>query len=148
MEKDFQRLSHRISAVSVRFSVAPLCKEEIDVDFRQRSVTSSKTHKEDRVRAIANGHAIFRLGESAMHLRCPQVCCLRICECSTDEGPRGCVGCESRRVAGGCSGCFDFGVCELVTRDSFVPWYPHKGCRTRLRVVLSGESLETGFHLR
>ncbi len=39
------------------------------------------------------------------------------------------------RVADGCSGYFGFGVCELISGDSFVPWYPQEGCRTQSSVV-------------
>ncbi len=68
-----------IPVASVRLSAAPLCKgaqwvcrgaEEIGFSFQQWSVTGLKTRKEDRSRSIANGFSIFRLGESAIHLRC------------------------------------------------------------------------------
>ncbi len=59
---------------------------EIGVSFQQRSVTASKARKEDRVRSVANDHAIFGSGEPAINLRCPQICWWCICECSTDEG--------------------------------------------------------------
>ncbi len=42
--------------------------EEIGVRFQQRSVAGSKARKVDRVRLVANGHLIFRLGETAILL--------------------------------------------------------------------------------
>ncbi len=40
--------------------------EEIDVGFQQRSLTGSKVRKEECIRSIANGHAIFGPGETAI----------------------------------------------------------------------------------
>ncbi len=40
-------------------------------------------------------------------------------ECSANEGSRGYMGDWPRRAAGGCDGCFAFGICEIVARDSF-----------------------------
>ncbi len=78
--------------------------EQIGVSFQGQSVTGWKAPKEDRVRTVTIGHAIYRPGEPALKN-------------------------WLRRVTGGCRGCFGFGVCELVARDSFVPWYPQEGCR-------------------
>ncbi len=36
--------------------------------------------------------------------------------------------------AGGWSGYFGCGVCELVVRDSIMPWYPQECCLSRSRV--------------
>ncbi len=45
--------------------------EVIDVGCQQWSVTGSKVRMEDRVRTVANGHAIFRPGEPAIHISGP-----------------------------------------------------------------------------
>ncbi len=63
--------------------------EEIGVGFEQRSVTGSKTHKEDGVRSVANGHAIFSPGEPAIHLRCLRIRRRRILFCFVDKESRG-----------------------------------------------------------
>ncbi len=103
--------------------------EEIGAGFQQRSVAALKVRKEDRVRSVVGGRAIFGPGEPVIHLRCPRVCWWWVCWCSVDEGSRGCIGIGPRMVSGVYNDCFGFGVCELVHRDSFVPWYPQEGCR-------------------
>ncbi len=105
--------------------------EEICVGFQQWSVAGSEAREEDRVRSVSSSYAIFGPGEPAIHIRGPRICRWWIYKCPADEGSRGCIGNGPRRVAGGCSGCFVCGVCELVARDPFVPWYPQEGCRAR-----------------
>ncbi len=108
--------------------------KEIGVAFQQWSVAGSQARKKDSVLSVDNSHAIFGPGEPAIHLRYPRICRWWIYKCPANEGARGCIRNGPRRVAGGCSGWFGCGVCELVSRDSFVPWYPREGCRTRLSV--------------
>ncbi len=81
--------------------------------FQQLDVTGSKARKGDRVRTIANSFAVLRPGKPAIHREFASsgsVSVQRMGDLA--DGPR--------RVAGGCSGYFGFGVCELVNRDSFV----------------------------
>ncbi len=99
------------------------------VVVQQRSVAGSQERKEDRVRSVVSGHAIFGPGEPAKHLRCLQICWWWIYKCTVDEGSRGCTGNGPKGIADGCSDCFGCGVCELISRDFFVPWYPQEGCR-------------------
>ncbi len=106
--------------------------EEICVGFQQWGVASSQARKE--ARSVVSGHAILGSGEPAIHLRCPRICRWWVCKCPADEGSREGTGDRPRRVAGGCSGCFGYGVLELVARDSFVLWYPQEDCRARLGV--------------
>ncbi len=73
--------------------------KEIYVGFQQRSVAGSKARKEDRVLMVANGLPIFRPGEPAIHLHCLGIFWWWVCECSTEEGSRGCVGNGPRRVS-------------------------------------------------
>ncbi len=54
-------------------------------------MTGSEARKEDRTRTIANGFAVFRPGEPAIHLCCQQICWWWTCECSTVEESLGCV---------------------------------------------------------
>ncbi len=94
---------------------------EIGVGFQQWSVAGSKMRNEDRVRTDANDFAILRPGEPAIHLCRPLICRRWIKRYLADEGSPLRVGDGPRRDAGGCSGCFGFSVCELVTTVSFVP---------------------------
>ncbi len=64
--------------------------EEIGVGFQWKSVTVSKARKEDSIHTVANGLAVFRPNEPAIHLRCPRTCWWWICECYTDEVSRRC----------------------------------------------------------
>ncbi len=82
-----------------------------------------KASKEDHVRSVANGHAIFGSGEHSIYLRCPRVCRWWSYKRPADEVSSGCIGNGPRRAAGGCSGCFGFSAYELVAGDSFVSWY-------------------------
>ncbi len=108
--------------------------EEIGVGIEQGSVTGSKSCKGDRVRSVARGHAILGPGEPAIHLHVPRICRRWIYKRPVDEGSHGGIGNVPRGVAGGCSGYFGLGLCELITEDSFVPCYPQEGCRTRSSV--------------
>ncbi len=71
MEEDFSVASVRLPAAPLRKGAQWVCRgaEEIGVSFQQWSVTGLKTRKEDHSRSIANGFAIFKLGESAIHFR-------------------------------------------------------------------------------
>ncbi len=102
--------------------------------YQQWSVAGSQARKEDRVRSVASGHAIFGPGEPAMHLRCPRICRWWTCKRPVVEGSRGGRGDGPWRVAGGKSGCFGCGVCELVAGYSFVSWYPQEARRARSSV--------------
>ncbi len=44
--------------------------EVIGVGFQQGSVVGSKAHKWDRVRSVANGHAMFGPGEQTIVSEC------------------------------------------------------------------------------
>ncbi len=103
--------------------------EDIGICFQLRCVAGWQARKEDCVRSVVNGHTIFGPVEPAIHLPCPPVCWWGIYQCPADEESRGCIGNGPRRVAGGCSGSFSCGVCELVARDSMMVGRPGRALR-------------------
>ncbi len=60
---------------------------------------------------------------------------------SVDKGHR----CNERegpvKVAGGCSGFHDLGVCELISRDLFEAWYPQASVEERSQFLSHWKSV-------
>ncbi len=94
-----------------------------------KRMTGSKASEGYLIRSIADGFEICT--PPAIHYCFSHICWWWVCDCFTDERSRACVGYKPRGVAGGCTCCFGFSVCERITVCSFVVWFTHEGCRTR-----------------
>ncbi len=90
-----------ISSGSVLWSADPLCKGVNGVCFRLQE------------RYVARSKA------------CKQDCVRTVASCFAVRLLNG------GASMSGCSYCFCLGVFKIVTRDSFVVWYPHVGCWAR-----------------
>ncbi len=54
-------------------------------------------------------------------------------QCNEGEGPV--------KVAGGCSGFHDLGVCELISRDPYEAWYPQASVEERSQFLSHWKSI-------